>query len=92
MSETGSPGAKARGRRAKDRAEKRRDELVALNEKLRHLNYITDMNLARHAWDENNVTLARELLERQRPKPGEPDLRGFEWHYLRRLQHRHLRT
>ncbi len=77
---------------AKDRAEKRRDELAALNEKLRRLNYVTDMNLARHAWDENNVTLAEELLERHRPKPGETDLRGFEWHYLRRLQHRDLRT
>ncbi len=52
---------------AKDRAEKRSDELAALNEKLRQLNYITDMNLARHAWDENNVTLAGELLERHRP-------------------------
>ena len=26
-----------------------------------------------------------ELLEQHRPKPGEPDLRGFEWHYLNRL-------
>ena len=77
---------------AKDKAEKRSDELAALNEKLRRLNYITDMNLARHAWDENNVTLAGELLERHRPKPGETDLRGFEWHYLRRLPHRDLRT
>ena len=77
---------------AKEKAEKRSDELAALNEKLRRLNYITDMNLARHAWDENNVTLAGELLERHRPKPGETDLRGFEWHYLRRLPHRDLRT
>jgi WD40 repeat protein/serine/threonine protein kinase len=77
---------------AKDRAEKRRDELAAVNEKLRRLNYVTDMNLARHAWDENNVTLAEELLERHRPRPGETDLRGFEWHYLRRLPHRDLRT
>ena len=66
---------------AKDKAEKRSDEL-------RHLYYIADMNLARHAWDENNVTLARELLDRHRPKSGETDLRGFEWHYLRGLQHR----
>ena len=50
------------------------------------------MNLARHAWDQNNVALAGELLERHRPKPGETDLRGFEWHYLRRLQHRELFT
>ena len=28
-----------------------------------------------------------ELLEQHLPKPGEPDLRGFEWHYLNRLCH-----
>ena len=31
---------------------------------------------------------ARELLDRHRPRPDETDLRGFEWHYLRRLFHR----
>ena len=77
---------------AREKAEKRSDDLAALNEKLRRLNYITDMNLARHAWDEDNVTLAGELLDRHRPKPGDTDLRGIEWHYLRRLQHRDLRT
>jgi len=77
---------------AREKAEKRSDELAALNEKLRRLNYITDMNLARHAWDENALILAGDLLERHRPKPGETDLRGFEWHYLRRLPHCDLRT
>ncbi len=38
------------------------------------------------------MTLAADLLERHRPKPGDTDLRAFEWHYLRRLQHRDLRT
>jgi WD40 repeat protein len=77
---------------AKDKAERRGDELTALNAKLRGLNYVADVNLARHAWDENNLALDGELLERHRPKPGETDLRGFEWHYLRRLPHRDLRT
>jgi eukaryotic-like serine/threonine-protein kinase len=92
LSELAAQDRKSEADAAKDRAEKRRDELAALNEKLRRLNYMTDMNLARHAWDENNVTLAEELLERQRPKPGETNLRGFEWHYLRRLPHHDLRT
>ena len=43
------------------------------------------MNLARVAWDENNVGRTRELLENHRPRTGEPDLRGFEWYYLDRL-------
>ena len=57
----------------------------ALNDSLRRANYVADMNLARVAWDENNLSRARELLEKHRPRPGEADLRGFEWHYLRRL-------
>ena len=43
------------------------------------------MNIARVALDENNLTVPDELLEQHRPRPGETDLRGFEWHYLRRL-------
>jgi WD40 repeat protein/serine/threonine protein kinase len=77
---------------AKDRAEKQRDELAALNDRLHHMTYIADMNLARHALEENNLVLARDLLERHRPKPGETDLRDFEWHYLRRLSHGELFT
>ena len=34
----------------------------------------------------------RELLEQHRPKPGETDLRGFEWYYLDRLCHAELLT
>jgi WD40 repeat protein len=50
------------------------------------------MNLARVAWDENNLERTRELLDKHRPKPGEVDLRGFEWHYLRRLFHGDMLT
>jgi serine/threonine protein kinase len=72
---------------AKAQAEKRRDELANLNETLRRANYIADMNLARVAWDENNLARTGELLEKYRLRPGEKDLRGFEWHYLNRLLH-----
>jgi WD40 repeat protein len=45
------------------------------------------MNLARVAWDENNLARTRELLDKYRPRPSESDLRGFEWHYLNRCLH-----
>jgi WD40 repeat protein/serine/threonine protein kinase len=70
---------------AKEQAEKRGDALATLNDTLRRANYIADMNLAHHAWAENNLIRTRELLDQHRPNPGEPDQRGFEWHYLRRL-------
>ncbi|HZV08045.1 MAG TPA: protein kinase, partial [Gemmataceae bacterium] len=72
---------------AKQEAEKRGDELTALNDTLRRANYIADMNLARVSWDENNLARGRELLDKHRPRPREKDLRGFEWHYLNRLLH-----
>jgi WD40 repeat protein len=50
------------------------------------------MNLAQRAWDVAAVGQVRELLEQHRPKPGETDLRGFEWHYLNRLCHAELLT
>jgi WD40 repeat protein len=87
--------AESRKREADDargQAEKRRDEPAAVNDNLRQANYVADMNLARVAWDENNVGRTRELLEKHRPRPGETDLRGFEWHYLRRLCQRDLLT
>ena len=83
----------------RDEAQKQRDEVRALNEKLeatqaqlRSTLYAAHMNLAKQAWDESGVSRVQELLEQHRPKPGEPDLRGFEWHYLRRLCHSELLT
>src|SRR5215469_10494124 len=50
------------------------------------------MNLAQHAWDAGGPGRVVELLEQQRPKPGETDLRGFEWRYLYRLSHAEILT
>jgi serine/threonine protein kinase len=85
---------------AKERdANQQRDEARALAEKLqaaleqlRRTTYTAHMNLAQHAWEEAAVPRVLELLEQQRPKAGEPDLRGFEWHYLYRLCHSDLLT
>ena len=44
--------------------------------------YASDMHLAQKSIKGNNLGRARELLDRHRPKPGEEDLRGWEWRYL----------
>jgi WD40 repeat protein/serine/threonine protein kinase len=77
---------------ARNKAEKRRDELTAVNDKLRRANYVADMNLANNAMEAGNLARVRELLDRHRPKPGEVDLRKFEWHYQQRQFHRDLLT
>jgi WD40 repeat protein/serine/threonine protein kinase len=47
--------------------------------------YAAEINVALQALAENNLSRARELLDRQQPKSGEEDLRGFEWRYLWQL-------
>lgn len=44
--------------------------------------YASDMNVAMQALDGSNLGRALDLLNRQRPQPGQKDLRGWEWRYL----------
>jgi len=48
----------------------------------RQLLYASDMGLAQQSIRLNNLGRARALLDRHRPRPGEDDLRGWEWRYL----------
>ena len=47
--------------------------------------YAAQMNLAMQAWQAGMLPRALELLEGQRPRADQEDLRGFEWFYLWRL-------
>ena len=47
-----------------------------------HQNYVASMNLAQAAWEQNNLTQLRELLDKTAAAPE----RGFEWYFW----HRHL--
>jgi WD40 repeat protein/serine/threonine protein kinase len=51
-------------------------EAARLNE------YVADINLAQQSLASGNYGRAVQLLNKHQPKPGEPDLRGFEWRYL----------
>ena len=48
-----------------------------------HLLYVANMNVAQQAWEENNVSRLRLLLEETRNSPD----RGFEWYYWQRQTH-----
>ncbi|MBI3866330.1 MAG: protein kinase, partial [Planctomycetia bacterium] len=47
--------------------------------------YAADIALSWKAWQSTQIERMRALLNRQRPEPGQPDLRGIEWHYLWRV-------
>ncbi|HSA02993.1 MAG TPA: protein kinase, partial [Candidatus Paceibacterota bacterium] len=44
--------------------------------------YAANINLAHQAWKESNLGRVRRLLAQTRPRPGQEDLRGWEWRYL----------
>jgi WD40 repeat protein len=66
-------------------AEEQRRKVIAEAKRNDRLSYFADMNLAQQAWEQANITQLLKFLERQRPAPGDEDLRGFEWRYLWRL-------
>jgi WD40 repeat protein len=44
--------------------------------------YVSDLDLLQQSLATNNLGRAQQMLARTRPKPGEQDLRGWEWRYL----------
>jgi WD40 repeat protein len=77
----------ARGQRDVAVAAQQRE--AQAREETRQLLYVSDMERAQLAWEQNNVGLVQELLNRhrERKRPGD-----FEWYYLWRLCRRSLLT
>ena len=91
--------AKTEESRQRKLAEEQRDKVAGLHESLRQqeqrqrrLLYGARMSLIKNAWEADNTDRVRELLNATRPRPGEEDLRGFEWHYWQRQMHAEQRT
>jgi WD40 repeat protein len=79
--------AEANARLARDHEQealRRGESLARSNRQLRLAGYASAMQLAQREWEQGNISNARALLAKLRPAAGEIDLRGFEWHYLRR--------
>lgn len=55
--------------------------------------YFAEMNLAGVASRESaGLSTVERLTQKWTPAPGQPDLRGWEWHYLRSLLHQEKAT
>jgi len=67
------------------RAEAQALKATESQQRSRRLLYAAEINLAQQALNANDLGKARRLLERQKPQPGEEDLRGWEWRYLWQL-------
>ena len=93
---TGLARASERDKLAAQAAEKRADagrtEVARHAERAEHHLYIARIGQAEGALRLFDVTTARGLLDQCRPKPGDPDRRGWEWFYLDQWCNPELRT
>ncbi len=62
------------------------------SENQRHLQYVRDIRQAEQLIRAGRALLAREILMRHRPRPGEDDLREFSWYHLLRRCHTERQT
>jgi eukaryotic-like serine/threonine-protein kinase len=74
--------AQAQAVAAKASEAKLRQQAEAAELAARQRAYASDMNVAKQALAGSNLGRALDLLNRQRPLPGQKDLRGWEWRYL----------
>jgi WD40 repeat protein len=65
------------------------ERAIAETERVRALLYAANFGRAQDALRDRRAGRVRELLAETAPRPGEPDLRGFEWFYLDRLLNGH---
>jgi serine/threonine protein kinase len=80
----------AEARRAAAATQAANQALTSTRDSLRRALYAAQINLAQAACDSGSPVRTFDLLEAARPKPGEPDFRGFEWNYFRRQAHGEL--
>jgi WD40 repeat protein/serine/threonine protein kinase len=74
--------AQANESKLREQADSARQQAEVEELAARQRAYASDMNVAAQALAGNNLGRAQDLLNRQRPQPGQKDLRGWEWRYL----------
>ncbi|MGD0813603.1 MAG: serine/threonine-protein kinase [Verrucomicrobiota bacterium] len=79
--------AQANESKLRQQADQARRQAEAAELAARRRAYASDMNVAMQALDGSNLGRAQDLLNRQRPQPGQKDLRGWEWRYLWQQTH-----
>jgi hypothetical protein len=63
--------------------QKKTEEAAAEARAARRREYDADMLLTQNAWEQHQVDRFLDLLKDQVPRPGQEDLRGFEWYFWR---------
>jgi WD40 repeat protein len=63
-------------------AEQRRVEAEQQRQLAEYSLYVADLRLAQMSWEQGYAARMTQILTNYLPRPGQPDFRGFEWHYL----------
>ncbi len=71
-----------RASKAEAVANRERDAAVDARETMAETLYASDLRLASAATIDRDAVTANDALTRHVPKPGEPDRRSFDWHFL----------
>src|SRR5262249_39276199 len=79
--------ARERERTAKDQQAAARALAEEQRDRARLNLYVSQMRLARSAWNEGHAARVLELLNDQHLTENNRDMKGFEWQYLQRLCH-----
>jgi hypothetical protein len=74
----------ARAEQEAQAAREAREEVKREAQAARQAAYNAKLVLTQIAWEQHWVDRFLHLLQEQEPRPGQEDLRGFEWHYWRR--------
>ncbi len=73
-------------------AQEQQEEAVRQRDAAYQNLYVAQMRLAPQYWEAGQIITLKEMLEEYLPKPGQADLRGWEWYYLLSLCHKDLLT
>ena len=73
-------------------AEKQRNEAERQRNQAKRSLYRAQMLVAQQNWEDGMVGGLQEILDSHCPHPGEQDLRGWEWYYLKTLCDQNLLT
>ncbi|HLK60414.1 MAG TPA: AAA-like domain-containing protein [Chthonomonadaceae bacterium] len=75
-----------------DRANQERMNADQARKETERLLYAADMNVVQQAYEKGEYGRLEQLLKAHQPKPGEEDLRGFEWRYFWDKMHQDVHT
>jgi hypothetical protein len=77
---------------AREKETEARIEATQQRDEARYNQYLAQMRLAPHYWEAGQIARLKEMLNSHLPKPGQADLRGWEWYYFLSLCNQDLST